>query len=302
MVRTLDVEVFQRQKEFFTKKVLELGGEPIVVSANNDDQLQIKQSEELMNQGVKALVVFPVNMYTSAAIVRSAHNKGVKIVSYDRLIMNCDLDFYVSHNNEMAGELSASLMVSKVPSGNYMLLCGDKMDRNARLVYNGYMKVLKNYSDKNQIKVSYEIFIESWDKKEAFHEFKNYHLLSASVPDAVLCSSDAFVSPIIEYLEKEHINEKVRIAGMNAFLQSCRYVIQGKQEFTIYKSYRDLIDNSVIVAFQLINNQVPKVELSTNNGRTNVPTILLPVYAVDKSNMEEVIVGDGYFTKEQVFN
>src|SRR5208283_2249582 len=99
---------YMREKVFFTERIASLGGEAIVESANDDDKLQVQQAHDLIEHGVGLLVVDPVNLYSAAEIVRVAHEKGIKVIAYDRLICNSDLDYYLSFDNEKVGELMAT--------------------------------------------------------------------------------------------------------------------------------------------------------------------------------------------------
>jgi D-xylose transport system substrate-binding protein len=100
-------ERYQKEQAFFRERIAALGGEAIFASADNDDQLQIQQAGEMIDQGARVLVVNSVNMNTAAAIVRNAHEKNVTVIAYDRLIRNCDLDYYISFDNVMVGKMMA---------------------------------------------------------------------------------------------------------------------------------------------------------------------------------------------------
>ncbi len=130
---------YQKEKVYFTEKIQALGGEALVISADYDDQLQIKQAKELLEQGAKVLVVNPLNLNTAAAIIRSAHERNVPVIAYDRLIRNCDLDYFLTFDNEKVGKLMADYVTKIKPEGKYILLGGDKADQNAEWVKKGQL-------------------------------------------------------------------------------------------------------------------------------------------------------------------
>src|SRR5215211_5244987 len=94
---TLKEERWQRDKEFVEAKARELGATVIVQVANGDDKLQIEQAENMLTQGVDVLLIAPHNGKVAAAIVESAKRQNVPVISYDRLILDSDVDLYVSH-------------------------------------------------------------------------------------------------------------------------------------------------------------------------------------------------------------
>ena len=101
------------------------GWEMIFQSANNDDKLQITQGEAMISQGVKLLVISPVNMDTASAIVNAAKKAGIPVIDFDRLLKNCNPDIFIGFNNDVIGDVIASYAVKKVPKGNFALINGD---------------------------------------------------------------------------------------------------------------------------------------------------------------------------------
>src|ERR1035437_4172908 len=127
----------------FKEKASQLGVEVIDKDARNDAKEQVTQAHELIEQGVKVLVIKPVNTVLGAEIVRYAHKKGVIVIANDQLIRNCPLDFYVTFDSEKVGELMALEAIKYKPKGIYILLGGDKVDDNADLVKSGVYKILQ---------------------------------------------------------------------------------------------------------------------------------------------------------------
>src|SRR5436189_33913 len=100
---TLKEERWQRDRDLLVKRAEELGARVLVQAANGNDALQNSQAENLLTQGVDVLLVAPHNGKTAATIVESAHRAGVKVIAYDRLINDSDLDLYISFDNEKVG-------------------------------------------------------------------------------------------------------------------------------------------------------------------------------------------------------
>ena len=145
---TLQEERWQKDRDLFVAAAEALGAEVDVQAANSDDAKQIAQAENLISQGVDVLVVIPHNAEATAAIVEKAHEAGIKVLAYDRLIKNSDLDLYVSFDNERVGEMQAEAITKLVPKGKYVYIGGSETDNNAHLFKKGAFNVLQPFIDK----------------------------------------------------------------------------------------------------------------------------------------------------------
>src|SRR5690606_469930 len=126
----LQEERWGKDRDFFRAEAERLGAQVLVQAANNDDALQISQCENLLSQGIDVLVIVPHDGEAAAAAVESAHKSKVPVIAYDRLISNCDLDLYISFDNERVGYLQAMGVLSKVSAGNFVYIGGSPTDNN----------------------------------------------------------------------------------------------------------------------------------------------------------------------------
>src|SRR5581483_4891065 len=130
---TLKEERWHRDRDMFVARCGELGADVLVQAANSDDALQNSQAENLLTQGVQVLVVVPHNGKSCATIVEAAHKAGVPVLAYDRLILDSDLDIYVSFDAVKVGAQQAEYITRHRPRGNYALIGGAPTDHNAVL-------------------------------------------------------------------------------------------------------------------------------------------------------------------------
>src|SRR5215510_2376879 len=140
---TLKEERWQHDRDLFVARAKELGAEVLVQSANSDDNVQNQQVENLLTQGIDVLVIVPHNAEVAGAAVNSAKAQGVPVLSYDRLVKECEPDLYVSFDNIKVGELQAKYLLDRAPRGNYILIGGAPTDNNAKMFRDGQMNVLK---------------------------------------------------------------------------------------------------------------------------------------------------------------
>lgn len=149
----LRLERWQKDRDIFVERAEALGAKVYVQSANGNEQTQISQVENMISRGVDVLVIIPYNGEVLSNVIAEAKRDGIKVLAYDRLINNADLDFYLSFDNEKVGEMQATAMVDAKPSGNYFLMGGAPTDNNAKLFRQGQMNVLQPKIDAGEIKV-----------------------------------------------------------------------------------------------------------------------------------------------------
>ncbi|MGQ4747596.1 substrate-binding domain-containing protein, partial [Klebsiella pneumoniae] len=151
----LRLERWQKDRDIFVNKAESLGAKVFVQSANGNEETQMSQIENMINRGVDVLVIIPYNGQVLSNVIKEAKQEGIKVLAYDRMINNADIDFYISFDNEKVGEMQAQSLVDKVPQGNYFLMGGSPVDNNAKLFRAGQMKVLKPGNDSNLLIVFY---------------------------------------------------------------------------------------------------------------------------------------------------
>ena len=262
---------------------------------------QRDQARELIDKGVSVLVVMAVNAYTAAEIVRDAHNAGIKEIAYDRLISNCDVDFYLSFNNYNVGKYMGEYALKLKPEGKYILLEGDKSDKNAVKVRQGHSDAIQSAVQSGKIKIVYDVFTENWDNDNAYQEMKNYlNLSSNDIPDVVLCANDGLANSTKQALMDLGINGNIVITGQDAEPVALKNIMQGKQTMTIYKPLKVLAENAVITAVKLMKNEKVEYTLTTNNSRIEVPSLLFDPVVVDKSNIKQTVVADGVVKESDI--
>jgi len=293
----------QIQINCFTSKINELKGETIISSAELDDQRQIEQAKEMLAKNVDVLVVSSVNLYTAAAIVREAHKHSVPVIAFDRLIRNCNLDYYISFDYEKVGTFIAQYAVNLKPQGNYIMINGDITDHNARGINKGELRVLGPFITSGKIKIIYTTFIEDWSEMQAKFEMTKYlDLSSGDVPDAILSSSDQMSAGIMDVLDEYHLLGKVLLTGMDAKLKNCKSIIKGYQSMTVYKPFKKLAFESAELAMTIASNKkIEKMTTTMWNGEKNVISVLFEPVLVDNTNIKTTVIADGIYHEKDIY-
>lgn len=298
---TLEEERWQKDRDFFVAKAEELGAEVLVQAANGDDAKQLAQAENMIMQGVDVLVVVPHNAEASAAIVDKAHAEGIPVISYDRLIKNSDVDLYVSFDNERVGEMQAQAIVDLVPKGNYALIEGADTDNNAHLFRQGQLNVLQPLVDKGDIKIVYDQWTKEWDPANAMKNMENALTANNNQIDAVVAANDGTAGGAIQALAAQGLDGKVPVSGQDAELAAVQRILDGTQTMTVYKPVKKLAEEVAVIAVDMANGKKITTDKTVNNGKIDVPSILLDPIAVTKDNVYETVVKDGFHELEDVY-
>lgn len=299
---TLKEERWQRDKDLVEKRAKELGIQVNVQVANGDDNLQIKQAENLLTQGVDVLIVAPHNGDIAASIVEAAHRQGVKVIAYDRLIKNSDVDLYLSHQVVKMGEMQAKYLLDHVTKrpANFVIVGGSPTDNNALLLHQGQMNVLKPAVDRGEVKIVADQYAKEWQASAALNIVENALTQANNQVDAVVCSNDGTARGAIQALEGQNLAGKVLVSGQDADLASLKLIVEGKQTMTIYKSIQPLAYGAVDAAVKFARGEQVATTDTIDNGFKKVPAILLEPIAVDRNNLLNTIVKDGYHTLEEI--
>jgi len=298
---TLKEERWQRDKQLVEARAREVGADINVQVANSDDATQTKQCDNLLSLGMDVLIVAPHNGEIAASIVEAAHRQGVPVISYDRLIRNSDVDLYVSHQVERMGEMQARYALERVPKGNYVLVGGAPTDNNAMLMRKGQMNILKPAVDRGDVKIISDQYAKDWRADEALRITEDAITKTNGNIQAVVASNDGTAGGSISAIEAAKLTGKVVVTGQDAQLDAVQRIAAGTQSMTIYKPIKPLADSAVDNALKLAYGEQLSAPDRIANGKIDVPSILHEPTAVDKNNLMQTVVRDGYHKLEDVY-
>lgn len=298
---TLKEERWTRDKLLIEQRAKELGAQLIVDVAQGNDTTQIQQAEAMLTKGVDVLIIVPHNGEVWTPTIEKARRQGVPVISYDRLIKNVAVELYVSHQVVRIGEMQAKYALDHMPKGNYILIGGSQTDNNALLLRNGQMSLLQPAIDRGDIKIVSDQFAREWLPSEAHRITEDALTKSANDVQAIVASNDGTAGGAVSALPPNLVG-KVLVTGQDAQLDACQRIAEGRQTMTIYKPIKLLAFSAVESAIKLARGE--KIETSDkpiNNGKIDVPSILQVPISVDKANMMDTVIKDGYHPMEEVY-
>jgi D-xylose transport system substrate-binding protein len=300
---TLKEERWQRDKQAFDAYCKEIGADCRITVANNDAGRQANDVENLLTQGIDVLVIAPHDAVQAATLVEKAKAQGVPVISYDRLIHSDKIDLYISHQVPVIGRKMAEYALQKVPKGNYVMVYGGFTDNNAHIIKKEQMNVLQSAIERNDIRIVAEQFINDWKKEEAQKFAENALTQNNDNVDVFLVSNDGMAGGVIQALERRKLTGKVLVTGQDAEIAALQAIAEGKQTMTIYKPIVPLARGAINAAIKLAKKEPLTDAKPFYNDviKKEVPAILLDVFVVDKDNLIDTVIKDGYADYDRVF-
>ncbi|MEY2918837.1 MAG: D-xylose transporter subunit XylF [Pseudomonadota bacterium] len=301
---TLKEARWQADRDMFVKRAGELGAKVRVLAANSDDTVQIGDVEKLITNKVDVLVIVPHDGTAMAKGVKMAHDAGIPVIAYDRIIRDSDPDLYVSFDNEHVGELQAQFLVDHLPTpgkGRIVRIYGAKTDNNAALFKRGQDRVLEPLIKSGDIEVLHEDWAEDWKPENAKRIVNAAITANGSRIDAVLASNDGTAGGAIQALSEEGLAGKVLVTGQDAETVALQRIAVGTQAMTIYKPLRTLASGAAELAVQMAKRRVVVAGKSVDNGQGQVPSVLFDAVTVTRDNILDTVVRDGQATYDDVY-
>lgn len=294
---SLKEPIWRKNKDLFIDKANELSAEVRVQQANSDDRLQLSQIDQLIAEGVNVLVVVPHNGEVCAEAAEKAHKAGIKLIAYDRLIKNSDLDLYIAIDNVKVGELQAKELLKNVKSGNVAYVGGSQTDNNALLFRDGAMKVLKENKDINIVMDKYSA---DWKAEEAFNNVMEMLKTNSDIK-GIVCANDGTASGAIAALEKFSLAGKVPVTGLDSELSACQRILEGKQLMTIYKPTNEIASKAAELAIKMAKGESIETNYKIFNGKVDVPSYFIDPVVVTKENIMDTVIKDKFHSFEDVY-
>jgi D-xylose transport system substrate-binding protein len=299
---TVKEERWQRDHDAFKAHCEKMKVDCVITVANNIADKQANDVDNLLTQGIDALVIAPHDATQAASMVDKAKAQGVPVISYDRLINSDKIDLYISHQVPVIGRMIAEYALQKQPKGNYVMVYGASTDNNAVIMQKEQEKVLQPAIDSGDIKIVAKQNITDWKPDLALNFAENAMTQNNDNIQAFVVSNDGMAGGVISALGKKNLTGKILVTGQDAQKEALQNIAEGKQSMTIYKPIVDLANGAVEAAIKLAK----KEQLTTTPFRNDtlgkdVPAILLEVKVVDKDNLMTTVIKDGFAKYEEVY-
>jgi D-xylose transport system substrate-binding protein len=277
--------------------------EVVYSNADQDASKQQQQAEAALTQGVKVMVLDPVDGAAAAAIVSQANSKNVPVISYDRLLLNSKPDYYVEFNSPTVGKLQGQALVDKLKEdgkkGSIIMINGAPTDNNAKLFKEGAHSVI----DSSGFKVAKEYDTPDWSPDKAQSEMEQaITAVGKGKFVGVYAANDGTAGGAIAAMKSAGIDPKtIPVTGQDAEVAGIQRILAGEQYMTVYKPIPPMAKKAAEWAVMLAQGKKPTDATDKeNNGKIDVPTLKIDVTPVTADKVKDTVIKDGYWKPKDI--
>jgi len=276
------------------------GNQYITTNAEASAEKQLSDISSMIEQGVDALVILPVDREAIGPAIEWAMEAGIPVISYDRLIED-DRVFYITFDNVGVGRLIASIIRSAQPEGRYVILKGDPADANVGFLRQGMEEVIGAAVAGGSIQIVGEANADGWRPDAAREAMDKILADTGNQVDAVLAQNDGIAGAVIEALAAQGIS--VPVGGQDGDPAALNRVARGTQTVSVWKNNRELGKTTGKIAGMLAEgspmSRIPNVVRFTGGDKgLTYNAILLTPTPITKENLDIVIDADHITQRE----
>jgi len=280
------------------------GVDATIQNAQGDPGTQRTQAEQAITNGAKVILLVDLDPGSGKSIIDLAHNRGVKVIDYDRLTLGGGADYYVSFDNEAVGKLQGQGLVKCVDQKGIQKpvvaeLNGSPTDNNATLFAKGYNSVLDpQYSSGKFVKGPNQS-VPDWDNQKALTIYEQMLQQKSNKIDAVLAANDGLANSVISAQNARKLGN-IPVTGQDATAEGIQHILAGEQCMTVYKAVKDEADAASKLAISLAKGEKPTTNGQTANKGEQTPSVLLKPVAVTKANINDTVIADDFLTPKEI--
>ena len=312
-------ERWANEEKILRKLLEDKGYEVLTQEANHDVKAQNDQIDNMVSQGVKALIVIAEDGDAVVTSVDKAADAGVAVIAYDRLIKSPKIAGYISFNNVEVGRQQADGVMKALGIENWdtaangparvVKLGGSPTDNNAILFRKGQDEVVDPFVKDGKIEIVADQWVDNWDAANALKLMENILTGANNDVDAVVASNDGTALGALQALSAQGLAGKVPISGQDATADGCNSIVKGELTVSILKDIRNLSPIAVDMTDNLLNGkpvegleEFTMAELTNDDTKQgNVKALFLPVEQVNKDNVFDLCVKNGFQSYDDVF-
>lgn len=279
----------------------EVNNVELVTEINESGQvLQNQQIERLLSRNPAVLILTPGDSAVSSYAVARARARGVKVIAYNRLPLNCEVDLYIAPDYEKAGRLLAAAAYERAGAGAYVLLAGSPGDYSAALLREGLMAVLGPLAAQGRVKVAADKSVFRGDQNEARRIMRRF-LIDNPAPAAVLTTFDTAAAGVIDALAEKNLAGGSVVGGLGGGALAARRVSAGSQSLTIFIDWRQMGRKAVAASRKLAAGETVETRARIWDGRAEVPAVLFEPVVVDYKNLSNILIKSGYVDYHELY-
>ena len=291
-------------------------------AGDNDIPTQVNQLENMISGGCKVLVVAAIDGTSLTKVLAAAKQNGIKVVSYDRLIMNSDaISYYATFDNFKVGTTQGNFIKEKLDLDNAAgpfhieLFTGDPGDNNVNFFFGGAMSVLQPYIDSGKLIVpsgqttQAQASTVNWNTEEAQKRMENIISSIGYGPngtrlDAVLSSNDSVANGVTNALLAAgyRAGNFPILTGQDCDRPAMKNILAGTQSMSVFKDTRTLAKQVVKMVDAIVKGGNVEVNdtKTYDNGSGVIPSYLCDPVICTVDNYKELLIDSGYYKESDL--
>jgi putative multiple sugar transport system substrate-binding protein len=306
------------------KARLEAAGYEVDLQFGGDNEVpvQVSQLENMISGGCKVLVVSAIDGSSLTTVLNDAKAQGIKVIAYDRLIMNTDaISYYATFDNFKVGTLQGEFIRDRLKLDstegpyNIELFTGDPGDNNINFFFGGAMSILKPYIDSGKLVVKSsqveqaQCATPSWSTERAQARMENLITSNSYGPsgvklDAVYSSNDSVANGITNALVGAGYTKDnfPVLTGQDCDVTAMKNILAGTQSMSIFKDTRTLAERVVEMVDAIMKGTPPEINdtKTYDNGTGAIPSYLCDPVFCTIDNYKSLLIESGYYTEAQL--
>ena len=301
-----------------------------VTFSEGSTAVELSNVEDLIDKGMKVLVICSEDAEAAAKAVETAKDAGVTVICYDRLISGTDaVDYYVTFDSYAVGQAQGRYLIDAFAGKKDVplyLYAGDASDNNSFLFFSGAWSVLNKAVKDGQFNVQNCPAIEDyagkeldtkkdhdalekilrtintgWDsettKKLAEANLKSEKEKKGDV--AILAPNDTTARAAADAFAANKSVKSYVVTGQDAEPASLKYIQKGKQNMTVRKDTSELAKAACDMVNKILAGETPETNSSYDNGAKEVPSYGIECSVVDAESLKQLI-SDGVYSQDDI--
>ncbi len=275
---------------FFVKTAEEGGYQVLVQSADHDAAKQVAQAENVITQGVDAIVIQPVDFNVAANIAEMANEAGIPIASYDDLILGAKQTAFIGRDPREGGASAARAIVAAVPKGNYALIGGDPGQTGSTQMQEGYHMVVDPLATKGDIKIVLDQFSPGWKTEAAQAHAENALTQNDNHIDAFLVSYDGMSVGVLQAIDGANLKPgSIPVTGQDMELAAAQAIVEGRMFGSVWPAPDEMAVAGAKAAIAMAKCEDIGASDKINNNAADIPWVKTPIYLVSQKEMPEFV-------------
>jgi D-xylose transport system substrate-binding protein len=283
---------------FFKKTAEAAGFKVLFQSAENDPTVQVSQAENLITQGVDAIVIQPVDFNVAGAIAKAAARAGIPLASYDDVILKAPHAAFIGRDPKEGGVAAARAVVSAVPRGNYALIGGDPGQTGSTKMQEGYRQVLDPFVKKGEIRIVLDQYTPKWKTEPAQAHAENALTRNDNKVNAFLVSYDGMSLGVLQAVNGAGLKPgSIPITGQDMELSAAQAIVEGRMFGSLWPAPDEMAVRAARVAVALARCQPFQTDGTIHNGTAEIPWAKTPIYLVSDKEMPRFVCSHQFWLK-----